>query len=89
MKKISIEDFLEKTENHTIIDVRTPDEFSKGHIPEAFNIPLFSNQERAIIGTKYKQESRDTALQEALKFVAAKTDFYLDELDFSRHFVYG
>jgi tRNA 2-selenouridine synthase len=63
-----------------IIDVRTPDEFRKGHIPSAFNIPLFSNEERAIVGTKYKQESRDTALQEALDFVAVKTDFYLDEL---------
>ena len=80
MKKISIENFLKKAEKYTIIDVRTPDEFQKGHIPGAFNIPLFSNEERAIVGTKYKQESRDTALQEALDFVAVKTDFYLDEL---------
>nr|MBC8415802.1 hypothetical protein [Candidatus Cloacimonadota bacterium] len=63
-----------------IIDVRTPLEFSKGHISSAFNIPLFSNEERAIVGTKYKQESHDTALQEALDFVAVKTNFYLDEL---------
>ena len=80
MKKISIENFLKKAEKYTIIDVRTPDEFQKGHIPGAFNIPLFSNEERAIVGTKYNQESRDTALQEALDFVAVKTDFYLDEL---------
>jgi tRNA 2-selenouridine synthase len=80
MKKISIEDFLEKAENHAVIDVRTTLEFSKGHILGAFNIPLFSNEEREIVGTKYKQESRDTALQKALDFVATKTDFYLDEL---------
>ena len=80
MKKISIEDFLEKAGNYAIIDVRTPNEFQKGHIPSAFNIPLFSNEERAIIGSKYKQESRDTALQAALDFAAVKTDFYLNEL---------
>lgn len=78
--KIEITDFLKQAENHTVIDVRTPDEFQKGHIPGAYNIPLFSNKERAIVGTKYKQESRDTALQEALDFVAVKTDLYLDEL---------
>ena len=78
--KIQISNFLKKANNLPITDVRTPLEFTKGHIPGAFNIPLFSNEERAIVGTKYKQESRDTALQEALDFVAAKTDFYLDEL---------
>jgi tRNA 2-selenouridine synthase len=80
MKKIFVEDFLEKAEKYTIIDVRTPLEFSKGHIPGAFNIPLFSNEERAIVGTKYKQESRDTALQEALNFVAVKVNIYLEQL---------
>ncbi len=80
MKKIFVEEFLKQAENHTVIDVRTPSEFQKGHIPGAFNIPLFSNEERADVGTKYKQESRDTALILALEFVAPKAAAFLDEL---------
>ncbi len=78
--QISIEDFLQKSKNLPIIDVRTPAEFMKGHIPGAINIPIFSNEERAIVGTKYKQESRDTAMAEAMHFVSQNVDFYLDEI---------
>ncbi len=78
--KIEITEFLKQAENHTVIDVRTPAEFQKGHIPGAFNIPLFSNEERAVVGTKYKQESRDTALIQALEFAAPKAAGFLDEL---------
>ena len=78
--KISIFEFLQKSKHIPIIDVRTPAEFAKGHIPGAINIPIFSNEERAIIGTKYKQESQDTAMAEAMYFVSQKVDFYLDEL---------
>ncbi len=63
-----------------VIDVRTPAEFSDGHITNAINIPIFSNDERAVVGTKYKQESRDTAIAQALEYIAEKTDQYLDEL---------
>ena len=78
--QIPIEDFLQKTKTLPIIDVRTSAEFAKGHIPEAINIPIFSNEERAIVGIKYKQESRDTAMAEAMHFVSQKVDFYLDEM---------
>jgi tRNA 2-selenouridine synthase len=45
-----------------VADVRTPAEFEKGHIPGAFNLPLFSNEERVLVGTTYKQESREAAI---------------------------
>ncbi|MBS1661997.1 MAG: tRNA 2-selenouridine(34) synthase MnmH, partial [Bacteroidetes bacterium] len=45
-----------------IADVRTPAEFAQGHIPGAFNLPLFSNEERAQVGTTYKQQSREAAI---------------------------
>lgn len=80
MSPISIKDFLKKAETLPIIDVRTPDEFAKGHIPGAVNIPIFSNEERVVVGTKYKQESRDTAMAEAIYFISQKVDFYLDEI---------
>ncbi|HEY4289054.1 MAG TPA: tRNA 2-selenouridine(34) synthase MnmH [Puia sp.] len=45
-----------------VADVRTPAEFEKGHIPGASNLPLFSNEQRVLVGTTYKQESREAAI---------------------------
>ncbi|MCK4312853.1 MAG: tRNA 2-selenouridine(34) synthase MnmH [Candidatus Cloacimonetes bacterium] len=78
--KIEITEFLKQAEELTLIDVRTTKEYEKGHIPKAFNIPLFTNEERAEVGTRYKQESRDTALVQALEFIAPKVTYFLDEL---------
>lgn len=80
MVNIPIYEFIKVSKNLPIIDVRTPAEFSDGHITGAINIPIFSNEERAVVGTKYKQESRDTAIAKALEYIAEKTDHYLDEL---------
>ena len=41
----------------TVIDVRSPAEFAQDHIPNAVNLPAMSNEERAQVGTIYKQES--------------------------------
>ena len=40
-----------------IIDVRSPAEFADDHLPGAINCPVLSNEERARVGTIYKQES--------------------------------
>jgi tRNA 2-selenouridine synthase len=40
-----------------IIDVRTPAEFAEDHIPGAVNRPVLSDEERARVGTIYKQIS--------------------------------
>ena len=40
-----------------IIDVRSPSEFREDHIPGALNFPVLSDEERARVGTIYKQES--------------------------------
>ncbi|HVU99557.1 MAG TPA: tRNA 2-selenouridine(34) synthase MnmH [Puia sp.] len=45
-----------------IVDVRTPAEFTHGHIPGAVNIPLFTNEERVTVGTTYKQQGREAAI---------------------------
>ncbi|RLD40286.1 MAG: tRNA 2-selenouridine(34) synthase MnmH, partial [Bacteroidetes bacterium] len=72
-----IEDFLKLGRNIPIIDVRTPAEFEQGHIPGAYNIPLFSNEERAVIGTIYKQDSKENAIMEGLKIVGPKMYDYV------------
>jgi len=43
---------------YLFVDVRSPKEFAEDHIPRAVNIPLFSNEERAIVGTSV-QTSRE------------------------------
>lgn len=80
LKTIKIQEFLKVSKDLPVIDVRTPAEFGDGHISGAINIPIFSNEQRAVVGTKYKQESRDTAIAKALEYIAEKTDHYLDEL---------
>ena len=51
-----------------ILDVRAPIEFAQGHVPGALNLPLFSDEERARIGTTYKQVSQDRAVHLGLEF---------------------
>lgn len=41
-----------------VIDVRSPGEFAEDHVPGAINLPVLSNEERAVVGTIYVQESR-------------------------------
>lgn len=62
-----------------VIDVRTPAEYKKGHIPGAINIPLFSDEERKVVGTAYKQESPEEALMIGLDFVGPKMTNYIRE----------
>lgn len=55
-----------------IFDVRTPAEYARGHIPGAINLPLFTNEERAEIGTLYVQESREEAIKRGLEFIGPR-----------------
>ena len=55
-----------------VVDVRSPQEFIQGHIPGAHNLPLFSDDERAQVGTCYKQEGRGAAVQLGLELVGPK-----------------
>lgn len=45
-----------------IIDVRAPVEFAQGAVPSAVNLPLMNDEERAEVGTCYKQKGADAAL---------------------------
>ncbi len=40
-----------------VIDVRSPAEFAEDHVPGAINLPVLDNEERARVGTLYKQDS--------------------------------
>ena len=47
---------------YPLLDVRAPIEFAQGHMPGALNLPLFTDEERARIGTTYKRISPDRAV---------------------------
>ena len=57
-----------------LIDVRTPAEFRQGHIPGAANLPLFSDAERAEVGTLYKQQGRQAAVLRGLALVGPRME---------------
>lgn len=63
-----------------LIDVRSPVEFVQGHIPGAVNIPLFADEERAEIGTIYKQVDKEQALQLGEKIARPKVDAILTQI---------
>ena len=51
-----------RAEGVPIVDVRSPGEFSRAHLLGAHSLPLFSDEERAAVGTLYAQEGRDALL---------------------------
>ena len=69
---IKPKEFLKKGIDIPIIDVRSPAEYAQAHIPGAVNLPLFNNEERATVGTIYKQKNKDKAILEGLKIVGPK-----------------
>ena len=71
-KVISAKEFIERGDSLPIIDVRSPGEYEHAHIPGALNLPLFSNEERAEVGTIYKKQGRVKAVQRGLEFVGPK-----------------
>lgn len=75
VSKIDIRETL--TIEWPVIDVRSPGEFKKGHIPGAINIPLFSNDERAAVGTTYKKRSPEEAKELGYTFVAPKLEHFI------------
>ncbi len=79
LEKIDISRFLSLAEKIPVVDVRSPSEFNSGHIPGAFNIPLFDDKERETVGIKYKKEGRSKAIIEGIKLAGPKMHFKLHE----------
>ncbi len=64
----SIEDSLGR---YILVDVRSPGEYAESTITGAVNIPLFSDSERAHVGTVYKQDGKAPAVKLGVKYVSA------------------
>lgn len=55
-----------------LIDVRSEGEYAESHIPGAVNVPLFNDEERARVGTVYKQVGQRQAKDLGLRIASAK-----------------
>ena len=63
-----------------LVDVRSPAEFARGHIPGAHNLPLFDDAGRAAVGTLYKQQGRRAAVLHGLALVGPRLEGMAVEL---------
>jgi tRNA 2-selenouridine synthase len=79
VEQIETEEFLRLAGNAPILDVRSPDEYKHAHIPNAFSFPLFTDEQRKIIGITYKQEGRQEAVGVGLNYFSGKMHSMLSE----------
>ncbi|MBC7139670.1 MAG: tRNA 2-selenouridine(34) synthase MnmH [Defluviimonas sp.] len=61
-----------------IIDVRSPAEHAEDHLPGAINLPVLCNEERARVGTIYKQHSPFLARKIGAALVARNSAAHLE-----------
>lgn len=80
-EKIHIEKFLELAKTQPVIDVRSPGEYNHAHIPGAVSLPLFTDEERKVVGTTYKRQSREQAIKIGLDYFALKMRKMVEEVE--------
>jgi len=81
IEKITIQQFHELAGKSPVIDVRSPGEYRHAHIPGAFSLPLFSDEERKVVGTAYRQESKQKAIKKGLQYFGAKMVQIVEEAE--------
>jgi len=81
-KEIRYEEIDENkiTGSYVIIDVRSPSEYREETIPGAINIPIFTDEERVIIGTTYIQESIEKAKRIGIEAASKRLPQIYDEV---------
>ncbi|MGX4599245.1 tRNA 2-selenouridine(34) synthase MnmH [Faecalimicrobium sp. JNUCC 81] len=71
MKTIKVEDAL-VLKNAIFIDVRTESEHKEDNILNAFNMPLFKDNEHNEVGTIYKMQGKHEAIEKGFEYVTYK-----------------
>ncbi|MFY7899527.1 MAG: tRNA 2-selenouridine(34) synthase MnmH [Chitinophagaceae bacterium] len=79
--KLSVDDFIAFANNHIVLDVRSEGEFNHAHIPNAYCLPLFNNDERKVVGTTYKQKSRENAIKIGLEYFGPKMPIMIETVE--------
>jgi tRNA 2-selenouridine synthase len=79
--QISIQQLLDQAGQYPVLDVRSPGEYGHAHIPWAYNLPLFSDEERKVVGTAYKKEGKARAIKAGLAFFGPKMVAMVEEAE--------
>ena len=81
MRRIAVAEFLAESKNALILDVRSPGEYQHAHLPGAVSLPLFTDAERAVVGTEYKQVGRQAAIKIGLDYFGPRMRKMVEEVE--------
>lgn len=78
---LTIQEFLAKAKQLPVLDARAPKEYAVGRIPQALSFPIFSDEDRARVGTAYKQQGHDPAVLIGLDLFGPKMSGFVREAE--------
>lgn len=81
IERIGITEFLSLAKHNPIFDVRSPSEYNHAHIPNAYSLPIFSDAQRAEIGTSYKNDSTSKAIKIGLAHFGPQLTTFVEEVE--------
>lgn len=81
IQRIGIEEFLKLAEYLPVLDVRSPGEYQHAHVPGTHSLPLFTDEERKVVGTTYKQRDRQQAIKIGLDYFGPKMRKMVEEVE--------
>ena len=81
MRRVAIDVFIKECSTGILLDVRSPAEYHHAHIPGAISFPLFTDEERKVVGTAYKQQSREAAIKIGLDYFGPKMRGMIENIE--------
>jgi tRNA 2-selenouridine synthase len=72
IQRLNIDEFIKLAGQIPVLDVRSPGEYNHAHFPGAYSLPLFTDEERKVVGTAYKQQGRQPAIKIGLDYFGLK-----------------
>ena len=81
IQKITVEEFLLHAKTFPVFDVRSPGEYKHAHIKSAISLPLFSDDERKVVGTAYKQQGKQNAIKIGIEYFGLKMKSFVETVE--------
>ena len=79
MREISYEE-ARSVATTVFVDVRAPVEYLADHIPGSISMPVFDDEERALVGTLYRTHGEDVAIVKGAEIAGSKLAGMVDRL---------
>ena len=79
--KVSISEFISLSASLSVFDVRSPGEYHHAHFPKAHHLPLFTDEERKIVGTSYKHQGKQRAIKLGVDFFGSKMKKMIEDVE--------